>query len=82
MIWEPIAAAEQSFRLIMLQDNGADYDKTIQIWEKNLKSNFDKAIQLVGEPAAHSFRRYLRLSRIGFKHGIVGLLRMSFVKRD
>lgn len=82
MIWEPIAAAEQSFRLIMLQDNGAEYDKTIQIWEKNLKSNFDKAIQLVGEPAAHSFRRYLRLSRIGFKHGIVGLLRMSFVKRD
>jgi cyclopropane-fatty-acyl-phospholipid synthase len=81
MIWEPIAAAEQSFRLIRPQDNGAEYDKTIQIWEKNLKSNFDKAIQLVGEPAAHSFRRYLRLSRIGFKHGIVGLLRMSFVKR-
>jgi cyclopropane fatty-acyl-phospholipid synthase-like methyltransferase len=71
MIWEPIAAVEH-----MLQVDGADYDETIQIWEKNLKSNFDKAIP------AHSFRLYLRLSRIGFKHGIVGLLRMSFVKRD
>jgi cyclopropane-fatty-acyl-phospholipid synthase len=82
LVWEPIAAAEQDFRLIRLQDDAAHYEKTLQIWEDNLKSNFDKAIKLIGEPAADSFRRYLKLSRIGFKHGVIGLLRMSFVKRD
>ena len=82
MTWEPIAAAEQSFLLIRLQDDAAHYEKTLQAWEVNLKSNYDKAIQLVGEPAADSFRRYLKLSRIGFKHGVIGLFRMSFVKRD
>ena len=82
LIWEPIAAAEEHFRLVRLQDDGADYDKTLQAWEKNLKSNFDKAVDIAGQTATESFRRYLRLSRLGFKHHIVGLLRMSFVKRD
>ena len=82
LVWEPIAAAEGHFRLIAMVDHGAHYERTLKCWEDALAMNHDKAVALVGPVGLESFRRYLRLSRFGFKHGIVGLLRMSFVKRD
>ncbi len=82
LVWEPLAAAEGLFRVMALHDHGADYERTLQFWENALAANYDKAVALVGEKGLESFRRYMRLSRLGFRHGIVGLLRMSFVKRD
>ena len=82
LVWEPIAAAEGHFRLIAMVDHGAHYERTLKCWEEALAANHDKAVALVGPDGLESFRRYLRLSRFGFKHGIVGLLRMSFVKHD
>ncbi len=82
LVWEPLAAAEGHFRLISMVDHAADYERTLKCWEEALAANHDQAVKLVGAAALESFRRYLRLSRFGFKHGIVGLLRISFVKRD
>ena len=82
LVWEPIAAAEGRFRLISARDDGDHYFQTLRLWEKNLVAHYAEAVALVGETAAAEFRRYLRLSAFGFKYGIVGLMRMSFVKRD
>jgi cyclopropane-fatty-acyl-phospholipid synthase len=80
LVWEPIAAAEGTFRLIAARDDGMHYFKTLNLWEKNLLKNYDEAVKIAGEAAVTEFRRYLRLSGIGFKHRICGLLRMNFVR--
>ena len=82
LVWEPVRAAEGRFRLVALHDHGWHYEQTLRVWEKALDANQEAALDLVGAPALQMFRRYLRLSRLGFRHGIVGLLRMSFVRID
>jgi cyclopropane-fatty-acyl-phospholipid synthase len=80
LFWEPLAGAQARFQLVAMRNDGAHYERTLACWEANLARHSDQALALVGEPALASFRRYLRLSRIGFKHGYVGLLRISFIK--
>lgn len=82
LVWEPLAAAEGRFRLLALHDHGSHYERTLRIWEQALEENHKAAVDLVGAPALQMFQRYLRLSRLGFRHGIVGLLRMNFVRID
>lgn len=82
LVWEPLAASQGVFRLEALVDHGLHYEKTLRLWEAALERNREAATNLVGAGAVEKFRRYLRLSRLGFRHGMVGLLRMSFVRID
>lgn len=82
LVWEPVKAAEGRFRLLALHDHGSHYERTLRLWEQALEANRQAALDLVGAPALQMFQRYLRLSRLGFRHGIVGLMRMSFIRID
>jgi cyclopropane-fatty-acyl-phospholipid synthase len=81
LMWEPIAAAEKHFRLIAVRNDPDHYYRTLQLWEQNLEKRYYEAATLVGEAAVAEFRRYLQISAIGFKTGIIGLMRMNFVKK-
>ncbi len=81
LIWEPIAAAEGRFELLAVRNDREHYYRTLQLWEQNLLARNAEAVGLIGEPMAAEFRRYLRLSALGFRMGAVSLLRMSFLKK-
>ena len=81
LIWEPIAAAEGRFQLIAARNDPLHYYRTLQVWEQNLQRRYFDAVNLVGETAAAEFKRYLQISAMGFQTGIIGLMRMSFVKK-
>ena len=81
LFWEPVAAAEGRFQLVAMRNDGDDYVRTLQMWEQSLLTHYDEAVALVGEAATAKFRRYLRLSAVGFRIGMVGLLRLSFAKK-
>lgn len=79
--WEPIAAAEGTFSLIAARNDAEHYYRTLVLWEQNLLANYDKAVALVGRPNTDEFRRYLRMSAMGFRGGMVSLMRYSFRKK-
>jgi cyclopropane-fatty-acyl-phospholipid synthase len=81
LAWEPIAAAEGRFELMGLRNDRDDYYQTLQLWEQNLLKQRAQAVSLVGEATVAEFHRYLRLSAMGFRMGMVSLLRMSFLKK-
>ena len=76
-----IAAAEGRFELMGLRNDRDDYYRTLQLWEQNLLKQRAQAVSLVGEATVAEFHRYLRLSAMGFRMGMVSLLRMSFLKK-
>lgn len=79
--WEPIAAAEGTFSLIAARNDADHYYRTLILWEQNLLANYDKAVALVGKARTDEFRRYLRMSAVGFRGGMVSLMRYSFRKK-
>ncbi|EGP06462.1 cyclopropane-fatty-acyl-phospholipid synthase [Bradyrhizobiaceae bacterium SG-6C] len=79
--WEPIAAAEGTFSLIAARNDADHYYRTLVLWEQNLLANYDKAVALVGKARTDEFRRYLRMSSVGFRAGMVSLMRYSFRKK-
>lgn len=79
--WEPIAAAEGTFSLIAARNDADHYYRTLVLWEQNLLANYDKAVALVGQANTDEFRRYLRMSAVGFRAGMVSLMRYSFRKK-
>lgn len=81
LIWEPIAAAEGLFELIALRNDREHYYRTLQLWEQNLQACRAEAVSLVGEAMVAEFHRYLRVSAMGFRIGMVSLLRMTFLKK-
>jgi cyclopropane-fatty-acyl-phospholipid synthase len=49
------------------------YARTLRCWVTNLESNWDQAVQLVGEPRAKIWRLYMAGSAIGFEDGGVAI---------
>lgn len=80
-IWEPAAAAEDTFELVALRNDREHYERTLRLWQRTLAARHDEAVALVGEEAVARFHRYLKVSAMAFKIGTICLLRMSFVKR-
>jgi cyclopropane-fatty-acyl-phospholipid synthase len=80
LTWEPIAAAEGRFELTGLRNDRDDYYQTLQLWEQNLLKQRAQTVSLVAEATAAEFHGYLRLFAMGFRMGMVSLLRMSFLK--
>jgi cyclopropane-fatty-acyl-phospholipid synthase len=49
------------------------YARTLRCWVANLESNWDQAVQLVGEPRAKIWRLYMAGSAVGFEDGGVSI---------
>ena len=81
-IWEPMAAAEDSFELLALRNDRDHYERTLRIWQRTLTERHAEAVALVGEEAVARFHRYLKVSAMAFRIGNICLLRMSFLRRD
>ena len=80
-IWEPAAAAEDTFELVALRNDREHYERTLRLWQRTLAARHDEAVALVGEEAVARFHRYLKVSAMAFKIGAICLLRMSFIRR-
>ena len=80
-IWEPIAAAEDTFELVALRNDRDHYERTLRHWQRTLTERHEEAVALVGEEAVARFHRYLKVSAMAFRMSFICLLRMSFAKR-
>ena len=49
------------------------YARTLRCWVSNLESNWEKAVQLVGEPRAKVWRLYMAGSAVGFEDGGIAI---------
>jgi cyclopropane-fatty-acyl-phospholipid synthase len=81
-IWEPIAAAEDSFELVALRNDRDHYERTLRLWQHTLTERHAEAVALVGAETVARFQRYLKVSAMAFRIGNICLLRMSFLRRD
>ena len=81
-IWEPMAAAEDTFELIALRNDRDHYERTLRLWQHTLTERHAEAVALVGEETVARFQRYLKVSAMAFRIGNICLLRMSFLRRD
>lgn len=59
-----------------------DYMRTLHEWCENLKNNWDKAVELVGEPTAKLWGMYMAGSEWGFEHNVVQLHQVVGIKLD
>ena len=49
------------------------YARTLRRWVANLESNWDQAVQVVGEPRAKIWRLYMAGSAVGFEDGGIAI---------
>lgn len=59
-----------------------DYMRTLRKWCENLQDNWDKAVELVGEPTAKLWGMYMAGSEWGFEHNVVQLHQVVGIKLD
>jgi cyclopropane-fatty-acyl-phospholipid synthase len=81
LIAEPLIAAADTFEVVALRNDREHYDRTLRLWERALAEHEQEAIAIVGADAVAHFHRYLKISAMGFRTGVICLLRMSFVRR-
>jgi cyclopropane-fatty-acyl-phospholipid synthase len=81
LISEPLVAAEGTFELLALRNDREHYDRTLRLWVRNLAAREREAIALAGEGTMADYLRYLKMSAMAFRNGLICLLRMSFVRR-
>jgi cyclopropane-fatty-acyl-phospholipid synthase len=82
VFWEPFVAADGTFELLAVRNDRDDYHRALREWDRNLDRRYAEAVALVGEDTVASFRRYLRIAAMGFRLGVISLLRVSFIKKD
>ena len=59
-----------------------DYMRTLHDWCENLKANWDKAVELVGQNTAKLWGMYMAGSEWGFEHDVVELHQVVGIKLD
>jgi cyclopropane-fatty-acyl-phospholipid synthase len=79
---EMIEASEGLFEPITLQNDRADYVRTLRAWLAGLKAGRDAARAIVGAPTVKKFEDYLRLSWLMFDRGACDLHRIIFRRID
>lgn len=75
-----------------MQDNGFevfheenirfDYARTLKEWCLNLQDNWERAVELVGEPTAKLWGMYMAGSQWGFEHDVIELHQVVGIKLD
>lgn len=77
---EIVAAAEGLFELVVLRNDRPHYTRTLNAWLRNLKAHHAQAVALVGSETVDFYKRYLRISAIGFHTKQRALLRMTWAR--
>jgi cyclopropane-fatty-acyl-phospholipid synthase len=68
-----IAMERAGFEVRDVESLREHYARTLRCWVSNLESNWDEAVQLVGEPRAKIWRLYMAGSAIGFEDGGIAI---------
>jgi cyclopropane-fatty-acyl-phospholipid synthase len=76
-----VEAAEPTFRLLALRNDGPQYEATLHLWQKRLEADRDRATELVGRTVYRRYVRYLRASRAMFDRRIATLYRFTLERR-
>jgi cyclopropane-fatty-acyl-phospholipid synthase len=76
-----VAAADPSFRVLGLRNDGEHYSHTLKLWQRRLEASHDRAIELTGRPTYRHYLRYLRVSRASFDRHDSTLYRLVFQRR-
>lgn len=77
---EVVRASKGLFELVALRGDRQHYARTLEVWSARLRNRRDEAVALVGEQTVERYERYLKLSRLGFLSGNLGLARFTFRK--
>jgi cyclopropane-fatty-acyl-phospholipid synthase len=76
-----VEAAEPSFRVISVRNDGDHYSRTLELWQHRLEAAKDEAIEMVGRPTYRHYMRYLRVSRASFDRRDCTLYRLVLERR-
>jgi cyclopropane-fatty-acyl-phospholipid synthase len=76
-----VDAAEPTFRLLGLRNDGAQYQATLHLWQQRLEGHRDQALELVDRTVYRRYVRYLRASRAMFDRRICTLYRFTLERR-
>jgi cyclopropane-fatty-acyl-phospholipid synthase len=76
-----VEAAEPSFRVIALRNDGAQYEATLHLWQQRLEASRSEALGLVGRVVYRRYLRYLRVSRAMFDRHVCTLYRFTLQRR-
>jgi len=74
---EILAACSGLFEITRLQNDRADYARTLQTWYRNLRERRNEAISMVGEQVYKKYEKYLGVFAVGFHRGTVNLTRLA-----
>lgn len=71
-------AAEGVFEIQSISNGRLDYARTLEAWALRLRERQQEATDLVGPEVVARYKRYLKLSALGFRMGKLCLLRLVF----
>jgi cyclopropane-fatty-acyl-phospholipid synthase len=75
-------AVERQFEVVRLRNDPHDYSRTIQHWLRSFRENREEIVQLVGEPRAMEYERFLASAIKGFDIGVFNLFRVTLRRVD
>jgi cyclopropane-fatty-acyl-phospholipid synthase len=67
--------------VVRLSNSPQDYAKTCRAWLERLRSNMDRAAELLGRERAKHYESFLDASARGFEAGVFGLYRIQLYRR-
>lgn len=70
-----------TFRMVYLENDPAQYAKTLTAWIEGLRAHRDEIVAEWGEEKFAWFERYLRMSRLSFQRRICSLSRIVLERR-
>jgi cyclopropane-fatty-acyl-phospholipid synthase len=73
-------ASKGLFEVLAMRGDREHYVRTLEAWIERLRANRAQATELVGAEGVERYDRYLKLSRLGFLAGNLGLARITFRK--
>jgi cyclopropane-fatty-acyl-phospholipid synthase len=76
-----VVAAEPSFRICALRNDGDQYEQTLKLWQGRLEAGKDEATSRVGRDTYRHYLRYLRVSRAMFDRRVCTLYRLVLERR-
>lgn len=79
---EITAAFEPFFEPVVLVNARQDYLRTLKAWLKQLKTQREAAIKIVGEEIVDRYQQYLQHSAFGFASGAQNLFRITLRRID
>ncbi len=75
---ELVAGCSGLFEIVRLRNDRLDYAATLMAWQRNLRANRERAVELVGEEVVDVHERYFTGFSRHFTLGHAGLLRVTF----